>query len=968
MKRNTIFFSISLIIIFSMVVGLTTSTAQAPQRPGQPEVTLGQPGTSFRYVKTYGTTEEPYLVDTTHLNRPHGLFMDSSNNLYVVEEQGHRILKYNPAGTNLLSIGKAGVGYTDNYVFSNPQDIALDAGGNIWVTDDTRIVQYSSAGTFLQNLPAEDPWARGNDETHFNGARGIAIDAANHWLFVSDERNQRIQVYDNSGSVPVYSATIGENGVPGNDDSHFNKPGRVALDSNHNLFVVDYGNNRVQKCVFGGTWTCSTFFGTLNQPQGIAIDGSNNVYIADMMNGRIQKCTPSANCSTFEQGAYWPYDVAVDSNGNVYGAVGNSESFVTKYDSSGTYLGAFVGVLSVPYLTDGNHFNQPSVAIDKDDNIIIIEENGQRLSKLNSQGVLQWSLGVPGVDGGDNTHFQWPHGVAVDKDGNIYVADDNRVQIFNPGGSYLYTIGGHFGSGNYDFQGADGIAVDNNGNIFVADSGNQRVQVYNSSRIYMATLGENGVPGSDNSHFRAPSGVEVDTAGNIYVADTNNGRVQKFNSSQVYQMTFADVSAEDVTVDAQGRVYVAGDIRVQVFDSNGAYLTTIGGASGNLSSQFRWVCGVAVDSQGNIYVSDFTNARIQVYAPGVPGWKQVNINGFGISDGWISALEIFNDQLFASSSNWRIGAQVWRMETDESWTAVSEPGFGSVYTNTNPAIPDMIVFNGNLYASTAWDGISGQVWRTPDGTTWNQVVSDGFGNTNSIGVTAFGTFDGMLYVGTFDAVDGTEIWRSATGDPDDWENVITGGKGNSNNKNTTSFIEYNGDFYVAIEGQSSAEIWRTEDGSIWSVVSEAGFGDPNNSGTGGMAIFGGYLYVGTHNIVTGAQLFRSADGLTWDPVRQDGFGDVNNFKIEMVYTSNGSLFAGTDNNLTGDEIWRSSDGLVWNQINPDGFGDSNNGGVVWNSSTLEFNHHLYIGTTNGVTGGEIWQYIGFPVYLPLVKR
>jgi hypothetical protein len=135
-----------------------------------------------------------------------------------------------------------------------------------------------------------------------------------------------------------------------------------------------------------------------------------------------------------------------------------------------------------------------------------------------------------------------------------------------------------------------------------------------------------------------------------------------------------------------------------------------------------------------------------------------------------------------------------------------------------------------------------------------------------------------------------------------------------------------------------------------------------------MAIFGGYLYVGTHNIVTGAQLFRSADGLTWDPVRQDGFGDVNNFKIEMVYTSNGSLFAGTDNNLTGVEIWRSSDGLVWNQINPDGFGDSNNGGVVWNSSTLEFNHHLYVGTTNGVTGGEIWQYLGFPVYLPLVKR
>ena len=57
--------------------------------------------------------------------------MDSSNNLYVVEEQGHRILKYDHAGINLLSIGKAGVGYTDNYVLSNPYDIALDAGENL---------------------------------------------------------------------------------------------------------------------------------------------------------------------------------------------------------------------------------------------------------------------------------------------------------------------------------------------------------------------------------------------------------------------------------------------------------------------------------------------------------------------------------------------------------------------------------------------------------------------------------------------------------------------------------------------------------------------------------------------------------------------------------------------------------------------------------------------------------------------
>ncbi len=101
---------------------------------------------------------------------------------------------------------------------------------------------------------------------------------------------------------------------------------------------------------------------------------------------------------------------------------------------------------------------------------------------------------------------------------------------------------------------------------------------------------------------------------------------------------------------------------------------------------------------------------------------------------------------------------------------------------------------------------------------------------------------------------------------------------------------------------------------------------------------------------------------------QNGFGDVNNFKIEMVYVSNNHLFAGTDNNATGIEIWQSSDGQVWHQINMDGFGDINNIATLWNSSTIEFNHYLYIGTENSVTGGELWKSLGTPFFIPLIVR
>jgi hypothetical protein len=60
--------------------------------------------------------------------------------------------------------------------------------------------------------------------------------------------------------------------------------------------------------------------------------------------------------------------------------------------------------------------------------------------------------------------------------------------------------------------------------------------------------------------------------------------------------------------------------------------------------------------------------------------------------------------------------------------------------------------------------------------------------------------------------------------------------------------------------------------------------------------------------------------------------------------------------------------LSWSQINLDGYGDSNNYATLWSNATAIFNNHLYIGNWNVITGGEIWEFIGFPTFLPLIKR
>jgi len=322
-------------------------------------VTLGSPGFVFRYLDTFGVTEEAYPVSTAYLNRPDGIFIDGSDNLYVTEERGCRTLRYNSSGTNTLSIGTAGLCYTDDNIFSNPLDIALDGSGNIWVADKYhRVVQYDSSGNFLQTLPEENSWQNGSDNTHFDTVFGIAFDSGGR-MFVSDRYNHRVQVYTFSGSDPVYHSTIGVTGVSGSDNSHFDEPHRLVVDSSDRLYVVDHANDRIQRCTESTGWSCTTFESGLSYPHGIAIDGSDNVFIADSDNYRIRKCTPAGSCTDFITGlSGWIADVAVDSSGNVF-ANDWTYHVVHKYNSSAVDQGVFIGSVNTPYVADSSRLYTP---------------------------------------------------------------------------------------------------------------------------------------------------------------------------------------------------------------------------------------------------------------------------------------------------------------------------------------------------------------------------------------------------------------------------------------------------------------------------------------------------------------------------------------------------------------------------------------------------------------------------------
>ncbi len=352
------------------------------------------------------------------------------------------------------------------------------------------------------------------------------------------------------------------------------------------------------------------------------------------------------------------------------------------------------------------------------------------------------------------------------------------------------------------------------------------------------------------------------------------------------------------------------------------------------------------------------NATAVDWGVPLPGWQQINLSGFGnpLSRG-VSALESFGGQVYAGASNWETGGEVWRLGPDGQWIRVNEPGFGS--GAASPAIIDLFVFQGQLYAGTGWNNETpGQLWRSSNGTNWQPVTTDGFHDSDNIAITNFVAFKGMLYAGTGTIDSSAQIWRSHSGKPTSWERVAPDTSGLAGN--VTGFAVYKNALYAAIEPaggiSGTIQVWRSMNGSDWAVVTDDGFGDPFNGSTGGFAQFGGYLYLGTRNEMTGAQLWRSSDGMHWEQAVGDGFGELNNIKIESLFIYDDQLHAATLNEAMGLQLWRSADGADWEQLTANGFGDSANTATLWNSATLQYQGNLLIGTWNDAEGGELWRF------------
>jgi len=269
----------------------------------------------------------------------------------------------------------------------------------------------------------------GSGNGEFDNPRGVILDGSNN-MYVTDAGNDRVQIFDSSGSY------LSQFGSTGSNDGEFNAPHSMVLDSSGNIYVTDRENHRVQKFDSSGSFL-SKFGGAgagngkFDQPRGLTIDSSGNIWVVDGNNDRVE-----------------------------------------EFDSSGSYLSQFGSTGS----NDGEFAAPRGIAIDSSGNIWVVDANNDRVQKFSSSGVYSSQFGSNGTGDGE---FDTPRDIAFDTLGNIYITDglNDRVQKFDTDGVYLKQFGTN-GTGNGEFDSPRGLVVDQFFNIFVVDANSDRIQKF----------------------------------------------------------------------------------------------------------------------------------------------------------------------------------------------------------------------------------------------------------------------------------------------------------------------------------------------------------------------------------------------------------------------------------------------------------------------------------------------------------
>lgn len=354
-------------------------------------------------------------------------------------------------------------------------------------------------------------------------------------ILTLDSTIQLIVPKNRGGFVPteIYGNTntfVGT-GIPGlingaAKQARLNHPSKIVLDKLGNLYVSEEGNNTIRKITAAGIITtfagsgkegkenhANSLLASFHGPSGMAFDKAGNLYVADIYNHQIRK---------------------IDITGAVTVFAGNGKQ----------------GFVNAANAINASFAFPVDLAMDADGNLLVVDEGNNAIRKIAASGVVSTLAGTGFAGSLDDANalkasFNQPNGIAIDKKGNVFVADqlNHSIRKISAAG-IVTTIAGSGIAGSADntvgklanFNHPRTIAIDKMGNLFVGDVANNKIRKISEAGV-VTTLAGTGAAGSRDDSlgmrvgFYFPNGLALDESGNLYVADQLNNKIRKVSTN-----------------------------------------------------------------------------------------------------------------------------------------------------------------------------------------------------------------------------------------------------------------------------------------------------------------------------------------------------------------------------------------------------------------------------------------------------
>jgi uncharacterized protein (TIGR03437 family) len=617
----------------------------------EPDAVYGQPNfTSFSAG-----------ASASSLNQPQAVAFDSSGNLWVADSGNNRVLRFSAAVLNnpvppsadtvigqadFVSAGANAGGSVSASGFSAPVALIFDAQNNLYVSDfnNARVLKFSAPlGPSGGNPAASGVWGQSNFSAHgiaqqasastLSGPGGLAVDN-NGNLYVAVPNDNRVLVFPVNttpgaaaksvlGQSNFTTTTANTGAAPLASQNTLFAPADVKTDQNGNIFVADYGNNRVLEFPSGTksstkVWGQTDFVSngpnqikpvSLSYPLGIAIDYSQSpfaLYVSDTANNRVLIWKDSVR---FQNGD--PADLVIGQP-NLRSAVPNVDTQGSQTPSS-TSLSSPAGI--VVNQNDGTVY----LADSRNNRVLRFPRPVAQSGRITPDAVIgQVDFSSANSAAVSASSLNGPVGLALGPNGDLFVADNgnNRVLEFPAGAGNGASAVRIYGQPNstasirpsqmsaQTLANPECVFVDQASNLYVTDTGANRVLIFPNTQnappsgmaatfVIGQTSFSGATGGSGSGGFKVPVGVGVDSSGDIYVADSGNNRVLMFQPLVFLPVAGAGASA------VTGQQTGAGTS--PNWDSTNGLATA--------DSLFS-PAGVYLDRQDTMYVGDPGNNRL----------------------------------------------------------------------------------------------------------------------------------------------------------------------------------------------------------------------------------------------------------------------------------------------------------------------------------------------------------------------